>query len=193
MSGQLRIDEVFAFVVLDDDGTEAIPQFRGPDGDPMPMLGADKARVESLRPMAKEIADRMGKPVELVRFSTRETVEKWSADKEPVVEAAEQVVKDSVPTMESLLERAKAMGGKIPAEEGPIVGRVPDDLQPVAGVAIGAIPGLPVPVVAMTMLVDADEMGPTYAMGENTMLDIFRLGTEALNLARSFLGQSPLD
>jgi|WetSurMetagenome_2_1015567.scaffolds.fasta_scaffold310052_2 hypothetical protein len=41
----------------------------------MPLVGADKARIESLRDVAKATAERLGKPVKLLKFSTREEIE----------------------------------------------------------------------------------------------------------------------
>lgn len=73
MHGQLRIDEVYAFVCVDDDDTEGIPAMRIGDMG-YPMVGADMARVEDLRPAAQQIAD-MGKKVTLVKFSVREEIE----------------------------------------------------------------------------------------------------------------------
>ncbi len=73
--GQLRIDEMFAFIQLDPlDNTEGVIAFLSADGW-MPMVGADMARVEKLRPMAQEVADATGRPVQLVKFSTREELE----------------------------------------------------------------------------------------------------------------------
>lgn len=71
MKGQLHIDEMFAFIVLDDDGTEGIPAIPGPGGVALPMVGADMARIESLRPFAENAARRMGKTVSLVKFTNR--------------------------------------------------------------------------------------------------------------------------
>lgn len=38
----------------------------------MPLVGADRARIESLRGLAEGIAALTGKPVKLVRFTTRQ-------------------------------------------------------------------------------------------------------------------------
>lgn len=74
MNGQERIDEMFAFIVVDDDGTEGIPAtYLG--NTLYPLVGADMKRVESLRPAAEDYARSSGKPVRLVRFSTREELE----------------------------------------------------------------------------------------------------------------------
>lgn len=74
MDGQLRIDSLFAFIVVDDDGTEGVPALSTPLG-PMPMMGADLARVKSLEPIAQAWAQANGKSVSLVHFSRR-TVQK---------------------------------------------------------------------------------------------------------------------
>lgn len=74
MDGQLRIDTVHVFVVVDRDGTEGIPAIRAGDT-MMPLIAADAARLDSLRPLAQQIATTMGVPVKLVRFSAREEVE----------------------------------------------------------------------------------------------------------------------
>lgn len=71
VEGQLRIETVFAFVVIDTDGTEGIPAVRGPDGMAMPLVAADPERLASLRPVAQLMAMRLGKRVELIRFTTR--------------------------------------------------------------------------------------------------------------------------
>jgi len=41
----------------------------------MPLVGADMARVDSLRPIAEAIAHQLGKPVKLLRFGTCEELE----------------------------------------------------------------------------------------------------------------------
>lgn len=74
MKGQLRIDEMYAFVVVDEDGTEGIPAFTAGDL-AMPMVGADMAKIEDLRPIAAHVASSFGKRVELVKFSSREHLE----------------------------------------------------------------------------------------------------------------------
>lgn len=63
MSGDV-ITELFAFVATDnEDGNEGIIGLMTPDG-MMPMIGADLARVESL----KKIADETGVPYEIRYF-----------------------------------------------------------------------------------------------------------------------------
>lgn len=68
-----RITQLFAFISSEQNGDdEGVIAFRGPSGDWMPMVGADAARMESLRPVARVIAEASRKSVRLVRFSVRE-------------------------------------------------------------------------------------------------------------------------
>lgn len=69
-----RIEHIHAFIAEDrGPGDEGVTAFKGPHGW-MPMVGADVARVESLRAIAREMA-RNGKRIRLVKFSVREEVE----------------------------------------------------------------------------------------------------------------------
>jgi hypothetical protein len=70
----LRIDEVFVFIAKDKDG-EGVPAFTLPGGMMLPMVCADKARVDSLREMARTIARNTGNKITLCRFSVREELE----------------------------------------------------------------------------------------------------------------------
>ena len=70
-----KIDKMFAFVTEDRPGSEGVTAFGLPGGGWMPMVGADMARVESLRNRAQEIADRTGSPITIVEFSTRNDIE----------------------------------------------------------------------------------------------------------------------
>ena len=70
-----RIDSIFAFVAEDsgpDD--EGVIGAMTVDGW-MPLVGADMARVNALRPIARAVAQRLGKPVKLLRFTKREVLE----------------------------------------------------------------------------------------------------------------------
>jgi len=78
MKGQVRIEQMFAFIVVDDDGTEGIPAVQTMNlGYPtaLPLVGADMARIDSIRHFAQKIARDMKKPVMLVKFTKREEVE----------------------------------------------------------------------------------------------------------------------
>jgi hypothetical protein len=49
---------------------------RMPDGAWMPFIGADMARVESLRPLAKDLAKAAGVEYKILRFVVEEEMEK---------------------------------------------------------------------------------------------------------------------
>jgi hypothetical protein len=74
VNGQLRIEEMYAFIVMDDDDTEGVLGFQAPGGF-VPMVGADMEMVELLKPMAVKLSAEINKPVQLVKFSVREEVE----------------------------------------------------------------------------------------------------------------------
>jgi len=70
-----RIMGMYAFVSEDsgpdDEGVVAMSTGFGW----MPMVGADMARVESLKPIAKGIAQESGKRIKLLHFTHREELE----------------------------------------------------------------------------------------------------------------------
>lgn len=70
----LKIDEIFAFITTDDQGNEGICGFLSNLGW-IPMVGADQAAIDKLKPMAKKITQETGKQIEICRFSKRESVE----------------------------------------------------------------------------------------------------------------------
>lgn len=67
------ITEVFMFIAQEGEG-EGIPAVQLGDV-LMPLLGADRARVDSLRRLAQQVADREGRPLTLARFTVREDLE----------------------------------------------------------------------------------------------------------------------
>lgn len=70
-----RIEAIYAFLAIDpDDDAEGVIGFLGPDGW-LPMIGADEARIKSLRPIALDLAQRTAGPITLVKFSRRELLE----------------------------------------------------------------------------------------------------------------------
>ena len=72
----MKINEMYAFVATEEDGTEGIPAVRM--GNTFyPLVGADMDRIESLRHLAQGFADE-GVPIKLVRFSTAEILETLS-------------------------------------------------------------------------------------------------------------------
>jgi hypothetical protein len=68
------VTEIFAWVVEDARGGEGIPAAMI-GGRIMPLIGADRARIESLREHAIAARIMTAQPVRLVRFSNREIVE----------------------------------------------------------------------------------------------------------------------
>jgi hypothetical protein len=68
-----RIDRLWAFLSVDDGGEGLCAAPIG--GMTLPLVGADKRRVDMLIPLAKKIAAASGKPVRLAKFGTREDVE----------------------------------------------------------------------------------------------------------------------
>lgn len=74
MKGQLRINQLFAFVVVDADGTEGVPAFSAGDGLVLPLMGADMARVDSLKRLVAADPMFAGRTVTIVRFGHRETI-----------------------------------------------------------------------------------------------------------------------
>jgi len=75
--GQLRIESMYAFIAVDpEDDTEGIISMATATGH-MPLVGADMARAESLKPLAAEVAKQLGMEgrVKLVHFTNRTEVE----------------------------------------------------------------------------------------------------------------------
>jgi hypothetical protein len=76
MKGQLRIDQLFAFIMRDADGTEGVCGWLNPaTGLWVPLVGADLARVESLRPIAADLAKATKTPITLAFFADRRDIE----------------------------------------------------------------------------------------------------------------------
>lgn len=72
--GQVRIEEMYAFVMTDPvDNTEGVVGFYSTEGW-LPMVGADPARVEQLRPLAQDIASQHDTSIKILRFTVREEI-----------------------------------------------------------------------------------------------------------------------
>ncbi len=70
------IKEVWAYIATDENDVEGICGFMDVHTKQwLPMVCADQARIDSLRPMAEHIAKQSGLPIKLVRFSVRSDVE----------------------------------------------------------------------------------------------------------------------
>lgn len=80
-----KITEMYAFVILDDGlgkGNEGIPAFEK-NGLIHPLVGADMARIESLRPHAQKLVDK-GFQVEIRKFTNMEVLEVIGSSKTPI-------------------------------------------------------------------------------------------------------------
>lgn len=79
MSDLLHIDEVFLFVADNPGVGEGIvghTRYLHETGETfIPFVAADRARYESLIPMAERIATLMGEPIRVIRFTTRTEVQ----------------------------------------------------------------------------------------------------------------------
>lgn len=71
---KLRIDEIYLFVSQDEDGNEGIISFPSKIGQ-LPLIAADKARLDSLRPAAISMKKLTPKKIVLIKFTTREEIE----------------------------------------------------------------------------------------------------------------------
>jgi hypothetical protein len=73
------VDIIYAWIATEPNGDEGIcsTQVDLPDLGPshIPLIGADRERVESLRPYAEMVRLGTGYPVRLVRFLVKETLE----------------------------------------------------------------------------------------------------------------------
>lgn len=69
----LLITEMYAFIATEEQG-EGVAAVRL-DNTMMPLIGADQARVDSLRHLAQQVADRSGMKLTLARFHLREDLE----------------------------------------------------------------------------------------------------------------------
>ena len=65
------ITELFCFIVDDPNHGEEVPV----SGGWMPLIAADAARLDSLRPFAADMAKFLGRPIRLVRFDNRTEME----------------------------------------------------------------------------------------------------------------------
>lgn len=71
-----KIDALYAWVASEPDGGEGVAAASIPGlGGMVPLVGADRARMDSLRPYAELVRQQTGFPVRLVRFSAREVIE----------------------------------------------------------------------------------------------------------------------
>lgn len=69
-----KITSISAFIAMGDDQEEGIIAMQV-DDKWFPMVMADEARLNSLRPFAEQVAKAQKKQISLVRFSVREDLE----------------------------------------------------------------------------------------------------------------------
>jgi hypothetical protein len=72
-----RIDHIWAFLSVDEDGEGVCAAPLAPGMLTVPMIAADEARLNSLKPLARKMAPVFGKIVKLVKFTTREEIEEY--------------------------------------------------------------------------------------------------------------------
>ncbi len=70
-----KITELYAWVCTEPSGDEGVPAIDGGNGTVLPMMGADRERIESLRLHAKAVAHVMGLPVKLCLFTGMQVLE----------------------------------------------------------------------------------------------------------------------
>jgi hypothetical protein len=70
-----RIERIWAWLSVDAAGNEGVLAGPSPFGGLMPLIAADEARLESLRPMARAIAAGAKMRIVLARFETRADLE----------------------------------------------------------------------------------------------------------------------
>lgn len=72
-----KIEEVYCFVSVDEGGEGVISDTIQLNGQTMimPFVCADKNRMESLKPLAKEISKMSGKKIKLIKLTCREEIE----------------------------------------------------------------------------------------------------------------------
>lgn len=68
-----KIEEVYCFVSVDEGGEGVVGHNFG--GVMMPFVCADKARMEQLKPIAKEMAQMTGRKIKLIKLTHREELE----------------------------------------------------------------------------------------------------------------------
>jgi hypothetical protein len=83
-----RIDHIWAFLSLDDGGEGVCAAPLGPGAMTVPLIAADKRRLDSLKPLARKLASIFQKPIRLAKFTTREDVEIYQPESAGEVKAA---------------------------------------------------------------------------------------------------------
>lgn len=83
MRGQLKINQLFAFIVLDEDGTEGVPAvYNWSTGMAIPLMGADMTRMNQMKELVLKDPTLKGKKITLARFAERENIGTFDRTKE---------------------------------------------------------------------------------------------------------------
>lgn len=67
-----KVTELYAFICVEDSGDEGIMAFTAPSGVTLPMIGADMARVNALRPIADKMSKHYNRFYEIKYFVLKE-------------------------------------------------------------------------------------------------------------------------
>src|SRR3954468_13482452 len=70
-----RIHTLHAALAVHADGDEGVVGLQAPDGTWVPLVAADKTRLDFIKEAAREIADQSGMTVRICRFTTRVEVQ----------------------------------------------------------------------------------------------------------------------
>lgn len=75
MTGPFKISALHVFIAEEDDGTEGVVAYHDPQQGWIPMVAADEARLQILRPAAQAMATSLNRNLRLIRVTEREEVE----------------------------------------------------------------------------------------------------------------------
>lgn len=78
MKGKVRIESIYAFLVVDADGTEGVPAIETRNG-MLPLIATDKELVERWRAILLKEPAIKGLTVKLVEFTSRTDIEEFVA------------------------------------------------------------------------------------------------------------------
>lgn len=70
-----RIDAIHIVLSVDEGGEGVVAAPIGPGGMTLPLIAADKTRLDQIVPMARRLAPHFGKVLRLAKFTKREDVE----------------------------------------------------------------------------------------------------------------------
>ena len=126
------IDEMYAWVLTHPDGSEGVPAAMGASGMWLPLIGADKDRMESFRGYATELAAVENRTISLARFSSREDLERIEPPEAPSspqeAPAPEAPPSEAQPTYTTFSEPLP-VDGAVHAEGVMVAGSVCEDGQ----------------------------------------------------------------